>query len=98
MNPTNPYWEPPVVYKARKHLKPIARDTGFRFQLPWPQPVSAGFYYGENPAWGRKEQVFSAQPEWYAVDNIIPSSGNIPMVNPHTREMKYKRSDYTVKR
>ena len=94
---THPYWTPPLVFGTRKSLKPIARDLGFQWQLPWPLPVTAGYYYGEQPVWGRRESVYSARPEWFAVDNIIPSSGNIPMVNPHTEEMKYSRKDYTVK-
>ena len=92
---TNPYWDPPTVFKTRKMLKPIARDLGFQFALPWPLPVSAGFYHGENPVWGRKQQVTASQPEWFATDNIIPSSGGIPLVNPHTAEMKFNRSQFT---
>ena len=98
MQPTNPYWTPPVQFTRRKKLKPIARDLGFQFALPWQLPVSAGYYYGENPVWGRREMVFSAQPEWFSTDHIIPSSGNIPLMNPYTEEMKFSRANYTVKR
>ena len=98
MNPTNPYWTPPVKFVTHKLLKPIARNIGFQFRLPWPQPVTAGYYYGENPVWGRKEQVYTTQPEWFSTDNILPSSAGTPLINPHTKEMKYSRKDYTVQR
>ena len=98
MNITNPYWTPPTKFTTHKHLKPIARDLGFHFSLPWPLPVTAGYYYGEQPPLGRRELVFSSQPEWFATDNILPSSGGIPLVNPYTAEMQFKRSDYTIKR
>ena len=97
MQATNPYWTPPAQFKTVKYLKPIARDLGFQFHLPWPLPVSAGYYYGENPVWGRKESVYSSQPEWFATDHIIPSSGGIPLMNPYTKEMTFNRQDYTVK-
>ena len=95
MNPTHPYWEPPTDFQTRKTLKPIARDLGFQFNIPWPLPVSAGYYFGENPPPGRKELVYDSRPEWYAVDNVIPSTAGIPLMNPYTEEMKFDRSKYT---
>ena len=95
---TNPYWTPPVEFTTRKKLLPITNNMGFQFTLPWQLPSTAGYYYGENPVWGRREYVYSAQPEWYSVDNIVPSAGNVPLINPYTSAMKFSRADYTVKR
>ena len=94
---THPYWQAPKEYKPHTFQKPIARSIGFQFALPWRLPVTAGFYFGENPVWGRREQSTETQPEYFATDNIIPSSGGIPMINPHTQDMKYRREDHTVK-
>ena len=95
MQSTNPYWTPPKQFKAVTNLKPIARTNGFLFNLPWPLPVSAGYYYGENPVWGRREQVYNSQPEWFATDHIIPSTAGIPLMNPYTEEMKFDRQKFT---
>ena len=92
---TNPYWEPPVVFKTRKFLKPIARDWGFQWTLPWPLPVTAGPYFGQNPQWGRRQNVYRSDGEWFATDNIIPSTAGIPLMNPYTEEMRFDREKYT---
>ena len=94
---TNPYWTPPVEFKTRKHLKPIARDLGFQWTLPWPQPSSAGYYFGQNPVWGRRQDVYSSLPEWFATDNIVPSTAGVPIMNPYTAEMKFSREKFTRK-
>ena len=86
-----------MEFTKRKKLKPIARDLGFQFVLPWNQPTSAGYYFGENPVWGRRQDVYSSLPEWFATDNIVPSSGGIPITNPYTAEMKFSRAKFTKK-
>ena len=95
---THPYWTPPVEFRTRKHMVPVARTTGFSWKLPWPLPTTAGYYFGENPVMGRREAVYSGKPEWFATDNVIPSSGNVPLINPYTPEMRFSRADYTVKK
>ena len=96
MNLTDPYWTPPTEYRPKKSLWDFTRDLGFRWTLPWPLPVSAGWYHGQGPRAGRREHVFRADPEWFAYDNIIPSTAGTPMVNPFSDEMKFRRSDYTI--
>ena len=95
---THPYWEPPIEFKPRKQLKPIVRTMGFQFNLPWPLPVTAGYYYGEQPVPQRREYVYSSLPEWFATDDIMPSTGGIPLMNPYTHEMRFSRDDYTVRK
>lgn len=97
MNPTQPYWTPPPVYSTRKTLKPVANTYGFQFTLPWPQPTSAGTYFGEGAVPGRRELVYRSDPEWHAVQNILPSSGGVPLINPYTAEMKFDREHYTAR-
>ena len=76
---------------------PIAHNLGFQWALPWPLPTTAGYYFGENPQWGRREYVTSSLPEWFAVDNILPSTGKQPLINPYTAEMRFSREDYTTR-
>ena len=96
MNLSNPYWTAPSDFSPKKSLWDFTRDRGFQWNLPWPMPVSAGWYYGEQPEMGRRQHVFRADPEWVAFGDVIPSTGGIPMVNPYSDEMKFKRSDYTI--
>ena len=92
---THPYWTPPRDYRIQKSLLPVAHNLGFQFALPWPLPSTAGPYFGQNPQWGRRELVTSALPEWFAVDGIIPSTANQPLMNPYTAEMRFSRAEHT---
>ena len=98
MNITSPYWTPPAIYSQVKSQKPIANTLGFQFLLPWQGVSTAGFYYGENPIPGRRELVFSGTPEYYATQNIIPASGNVPLYNPYDKIYQYSRADQTILR
>ena len=95
-NLTNVYWNPPSFLQPHRGLKQID-NYGFLFKLPHPSIQTAGFYYGENPGYGRRELVYSDQPEYYAVDNTIPSSGGLPMVNLKNPYYSFKRSSVTKK-
>ena len=99
MNVTHPFWQVPKQFVGQKSFKqtlpPVANTLGFTFQLPWPLPVSAGWYDGQNAMWGRRELVFSSQPEYFAVENIIPSAGGVPLINPYAPEMKFSRKMVT---
>ena len=101
MNVTHPFWQPPREFVGQKNFSqtqtPIARNLGFQFQIPWPLPATAGFYDGQNPIWGRRELVFSGNPEYFAVGNTIPSAGGVPLINPYSREMQYSRENFTNK-
>jgi len=97
MNPTSPYWAPEQVYKGVKSQQFQERRLGFQFDIPHPDPVTAGFYYGENPIPGRRELVYSAQPEYFAVENIIPSAGGIPRYNPYDKAFHFSRAQVTQK-
>jgi hypothetical protein len=70
-------------------------NYGFLFRIPHPLPSTAGYYYGENPVYGRRELVFSDQPEYFAVDGKIPASGGVPLVDPKDPIYKFKRSGVT---
>ena len=97
MNPTSPYWTPPFQWRPQKTLQPITNTYGFQFTLPWNMPTSAGYYFGEGAVPGRRELVYRSDPEWFATQGILPSSGNVPLVNPYTQEMNFDRAHYTVR-
>jgi hypothetical protein len=97
MNPTNPYWTPDPAYVKKTSLKPITNTLGFQFNLPWPDLSTSGFYYGENPVYGRRQLVYRSDPEYYARQNIIPSIGGVPRVNPYDKIYQFSREKYTVR-
>ena len=95
MNPTNPYWTPSTI--KRKSLPPITNTLGFQFTLPWPDVQTAGWYHGQGAIPGRKELVFRADPEYFPVQGIVPSTAGIPRINPYAPEFKFDRGKYTVR-
>ena len=97
MNATSPYWAPESFLSKKKSQPLQERRRGFQIDPPHRDPVTAGWYYGENPTPDRRELVYSAQPEWFAVQNVIPSVGGIPRFNPYDRIYHHKRSDVTEK-
>ena len=92
---THPYWVAPAVFRPQKSVKPIAHDLGFQWTMQWPLPVTMGSYFGSNPEWGRRQDVYRSDPEFFAVDNIIPSTAGIPLMNPYTAEMRFDREKFT---
>ena len=98
MSFTHPYWTPSFNYRLRKSLKPISNNLGFQFNLPYPDPVTAGWYYGEGAPYGRRTVVTDSRPEFYTVGgNIMPSVNGIPRMDPHSSEMTFSRAKYTQK-
>ena len=97
MNVSNPYWAPDLQFTAIKTKAKLANTLGFDIQIPWPLPSTAGEYVGEDAIPGRREMSYGTQGEYFAVDNIIPSTGGIPMVNYYAPWYSYKRSDHVFK-
>jgi len=98
MNFTHPYWTPDASFRTQKFLKPISNNIGFTFQLPWPAPVTAGYYYGEGGEniFGRRTQVTDSRPEYFTVGgDVMPTTGGIPAFDPHGKVMTFSRKKYT---
>ena len=97
MNITQPYWNSENFSTKQRSVRPIENTYGFDFTLPWPDLTTAGWYNGQNPVPQRQELVFRDDPEWFAVQNIVPASGGIPRYNIHSPEFKFNRENYTVR-
>ena len=99
MNVSNSYWAPDVTFEKVIQTKPLLdRTLGFHFDLPWPLPATAGAYSGEGAIPGRRELSFATtQSEYFATDNIVPSSGGVPLVNIYAPHFKFKRSDRVIR-
>ena len=96
-NATNPYWQPDPIYTWGIKSQPKFDGYGFTFKLPWRDPVTAGWYFGEGPVPQRRELVFRSDPEYFPVLNTVPSSGGLPKYNLYDPAFQFKRSDYTRK-
>ena len=99
MSITNAYWAPPATHEFEvKTLNPKIGDLGFRTDIPWPLPVTAGAeYFGEGqqdlPTYPKMLNK-SFQGEVFAVGNTVPSTGAIPLVNIYDKEFKYSREKH----
>ena len=93
MNLSSFYWTPPQIETGViKPQKRFEHSIGFIFDPPHPDPTSSGWYYGEGQAY---PLVYSAQPEFFAVDGVIGSVGGIPRWNPYDKSLQFKRSQVT---
>ena len=98
MNPSNAYWTP-TQYK-QTFMKPVSGHLGFLMNLPYPDPISTPFYEGQGSQdiYGKREHVYTTLPEMYTVGGaIMPFTGGIPRVDPHSFQAKVSRESMTVR-
>ena len=95
MNLTNPYWNDAPMFKTHKGMRRFENNLGFFFKLPVADVQTAGFYFGDNPGYGRRELVMRSDPEYYAAGGVIRASGGVPEIDVKNPIYKFKRSDYT---
>ena len=96
-NATNPYWTPQPIYNWGIKSQKTNDGYGFTFKLPFPDISTAGWYFGEEPVPQRRELVFRSDPEYFAVENTIPSSGGVPKYNLYDPIYQFRRSDHVQK-
>ena len=98
MQPTSPYWvqlEPGTNESDIRPIKPITGHLGFQMNIPWPAPVTVGaIYAGAGAMPDRREVVTTALGEYYAVNNTIPSTGGIPLINVNEPRFQFSRDKY----
>ena len=98
MNPSSVYWQPDSFFqKKTASLKPFAHNLGFLINIPYPDPVSTPWYYGENPVWGRREHAYSTLPELHTVGGIMPTTAGLPRVSPFSFAARANRTHSIIK-
>ena len=97
MNPSNVYWAP--EQNNVQTLKPFDYQ-GFLFNLPYQDPVSTPMGYsgdGSENIYGKRELVFTTQPEYFAVGGIVPTTAGIPRMDINSAAAKHSREHFTVR-
>ena len=74
--------------------EPYFRDYGHSFTMPWVLPHTAGYWnFGTIPT--EKKLITRDDPEYFATNNIIPSTGGTPAINTNDPVYQFDRSDFT---
>ena len=94
METTSPYWNQ-FEFDTRKFHKPIAGNLGFTPVIPWPLPVTVGaIYSGDGAIPDRRQICIKPWGEYFAVNDIIPSTGGVPLINVHEKRFQYSRDKF----
>ena len=94
MQVTSPYWFQPEFQTVRRD-KPITHTLGFMMNIPWPAPVTVGgIYSGEGALPDRRTVETSPFGEYFAVNNIVPTSGGVSLYNTSDPIYTYSRDNF----
>ena len=95
---TSTYWVPGPDYETVDTAFPISGHLGFLLDIPRAQPVASPWVYGEGNEYsaGDRRLVYRPDPEYYAVDNVIPTLNGKPMVDTSDPAYRFDRSKFTI--
>ena len=93
---TNVYWQPEAYahFPERSYLFPITRHLNMDWEIPAHEPVTAGWYFSENPVIPNVHDKISLnpRPEYFAVGGeVVTRGGRVALSK---EEQKYKRKFY----
>ena len=98
MQTTSPYWYQEPEFANVRYIKPITRTLGFDMKIPWPAPVTVGaIYAGEGAMPDRREMNTTAFGEYYAIDNKIPASGGVALINVNEPRFQFSRDRFVYR-
>ena len=79
---------------GRIQSEPYFRDYGHSFAMPWVMPHTAGFWnHGTIPT--EKKLILRDDPEFFATNDIIPSTGRMPVIDPGDPVYRFDRNDFS---
>ena len=81
---TNVYWAPDKFTKTRSFAKPISGHLGIDFSMVKQEPVTAGFFFGQNQPLltNQPPQATAFKPEYFVGgDGVLPTVGGKPRTN-----------------
>ena len=79
----------------------IDKSVGYSLDIPWNDIWTSGWIeakpsHGMEPVWGTERQLTTRpDPEYWAPDNIVRTTGKIPIINVKDPRYKFQRSKYT---
>lgn len=96
---TSVFYDPPASTLTHLDGPPYFSHDSILYNIPYRNPVSSGVVYGEGNqnVLGEQKLVFETHPETFAVNNILPTYGGVPPINPHSWENRFSREDYTLR-
>ena len=79
---TDVYWVPEKYSRSRAFTRPVSGHLGIDFDMVKQDPVTAGFYFGQNqPVLTAQQTKLSKgyQPEYFlSGDGVLPTVGGHP--------------------
>jgi hypothetical protein len=74
--------------------EPYFRDYGHSFTIPWILPHTVGFWdQGGIPT--ERKLITRSDPEYFATNNIVRSTGGVPVIDLHDPAYSFDRADYS---
>ena len=71
-------------------------DLGYSLSIPANAVYSTGWQEAKPDIWGYERKLITrSDPEFYAPDNVVRSTGGIPEINVHDPQYGFSRSEYT---
>lgn len=96
MRATNPFYTAPDTDYTVSYTMPLTGHLGYQIDIPYEAPMATPFYFGENPVIGRRELVTRPDPEYFAIDNVVPMlTEKIPLVDLSDPSYSFSRAQYT---
>ena len=78
-------------------------DLGYSLDIPWNTIYTAGWQdakptHDTGSVWGRENVLTTSnRPEFYAPDNIVRTTGNIPQINIQDPQYMFDREKYSYR-
>ena len=78
-------------------------DLGYSLDIPWNNVYTAGWMDGKpthdtGPVWGTENVLTTSNlPEYYAPDNIVRTTGTVPIINVNDPKYMFDRTKYSYK-
>ena len=78
-------------------------DLGYSLDIPWNDVVNTGWMdakptHDTGAVWGEENVlVTSREPEYFAPDNIVRTTGTMPIINVNDPRYMFDRTKYSYK-
>ena len=84
----------PTSFEIEKS-EPFFGDLGYSNVIPWPLIHTAGFWHdGTIPT--ERKLIMRADPEYFAVDDLIRSNNNLPTVDAAKAIFNFDRNEWSI--